>query len=170
MAQEVGARLGQCEVLFRPVPQGEVGVTKLDFWQYTHDPLEKVVTLIAKRALGQGERVLVVHADPGQRAAISRALWEGGPESFLANGEADAPGADRQLILLAGEPQAANGASHVILADGSFRDTPGFARVFLLFPPDLAPAARTAWRDQDGREGVERSYYAQEDGRWEKKG
>jgi DNA polymerase-3 subunit chi len=145
-------------------------MTKLDFWQYTHDPLEKVVTLIAKRALGKGERVLVVHADPEQRAAMSRALWQAGPESFFANGEADAPGADRQPILLAGEPQAANGASHVILADGIFRDCPGFARVFLLFPPDLAPQARQAWRAQDGREGVERSYFAQEDGRWVKKG
>ncbi|HEY6964941.1 MAG TPA: DNA polymerase III subunit chi, partial [Erythrobacter sp.] len=86
------------------------------------------------------------------------------------NGEADSPGADRQPILLAAEPAAANGASHLILADGTFRDVPGFARVFLLFPPDLAPAARTAWRAQDGREGVERAYFAQEEGRWVKKG
>ena len=144
---------------------------KLDFWQYTHDPLEKVVTLIAKRAVGQVERVLVVSADPEQRAALSRALWQAGPaESFLANGEADSPGADRQPILLAAEPQGLNGASHAILADGTFRECPGFARVFLLFPPDLAPQARAAWRAQDGREGVERAYYAQEDGRWVKKG
>jgi DNA polymerase-3 subunit chi len=143
---------------------------KLDFWQVTDDPIPKVVALIAKRALAQGERVLVVAADPEQRAAISRALWEGGPESFLANGEADAPGADRQPILLSAEPVAVNGASHVILADGLFRECPGFARVFLLFPPDLAPQARTAWRAQDGRDDVERTYFAQEDGRWVKKG
>ena len=143
---------------------------KLDFWQVTDDPVEKVVALIAKRTLAQGERVLVVSADADQRAAISRALWEGGAESFLANGDADAPGADRQPILLAPEPQAANSASHVILADGTFRETEGFARVFLLFPPDLAPAARAAWRAVDGREGVERAYFAQKDGRWVKKG
>ena len=143
---------------------------RLDFWQVTDDPVEKVVTLIARRALGQGERVLVVADTAGQRAAISRALWESGAEGFLANGEADAPGAERQPILLAPEPVAANGASHLILADGTFRDSAGFARVFLLFPPDLAPAARQAWRAVDGREGVERAYFAQEDGRWVKKG
>jgi DNA polymerase-3 subunit chi len=143
---------------------------KLDFWQVTDDPVEKVVTLIAKRTLAQGERLLVVAAAPEQRAAISRALWEGGAESFLANGEAEAPGADRQPILLSSEPQAANGASHVILADGTFRETEGFARVFLLFPPDLAPAARAAWRAMDGREGLERAYFAKEEGRWVKKG
>lgn len=144
---------------------------KLDFWQVTDDPVEKVVTLIAKRAAAQGERVLVVSTDAEQRAAISRALWQAGPgDSFLANGEADAPGADRQPILLAADPAAANGASYLILADGTFRDCPGFARVFLLFAPALAPDARQAWRAVDGREGLERAYYAQEDGRWVKKG
>jgi DNA polymerase-3 subunit chi len=143
---------------------------KLDFWQVTDDPIEKVVTLIAKRAWGEGERVLVVSADPEQRAAISRALWQAGPESFLANGEADGPGADRQPVLLSAEPQPLNGASHLILADGLFRETTGFARVFLLFPPAAAPAARAAWRAHDGREDVTRAYFAQEDGRWVKKG
>lgn len=144
---------------------------KLDFWQVTDDPVEKVVTLIAKRAVAQGERVLVVAADADQRAAISRALWQAAPgESFLAHGDVDAPGADRQPILLSGEPVAANGASHLILADGAFREAEGFARMFLLFPPDLAPEARAAWRAVDGRGGLERAYYAQEDGRWVKKG
>jgi DNA polymerase III subunit chi len=157
--------------LFRSLPQGEASLTKLDFWQVTDDPIEKVVTLIAKRAVGQGERVLVVCADAEQRAVIARALWQAGPsDSFLANGEAGAPGADKQPILLSDDLAASNGASHVILADGTFRDSPGFARVFLLFPPDAAPAARQAWRAQDGRDDVERAYYAQEDGRWVKKG
>lgn len=143
---------------------------KLDFWQVTDDPVEKVVTLIAKRALGEGGRVLVVSADPDQCAAISGALWQAGPESFLANGENDAPGAERQPVLFSSELSPANGASHLILADGIFREATGFARVFLIFPPEGAPEARTAWRAQDGREGVERSYFAQEDGRWVKKG
>lgn len=143
---------------------------KLDFWQVTNDPVERVVTLIAKRALGQGERVLVVSGNPEQRTAIAGALWQAGPESFLANGEAGGPGADRQPVLLTDTLEPANGASHLILADGTFREATGFARAFLLFPPEGAPAARTAWRAQDGRDGVERAYYAQEEGRWVKKG
>jgi DNA polymerase-3 subunit chi len=142
---------------------------KLDFWQVSRDPVEKVVALIARRVLGDGERVLVVAADPQQRAAIARELWQAGPETFLANGEADAPGAERQLIVLSADCAALNGASHVILADGIFRETEGFVRAFLLFQPEAAPAARAAWRAQDGRAGIERAYYAQEDGRWVKK-
>jgi DNA polymerase-3 subunit chi len=144
--------------------------TKLDFWQVSRDPVEKVVALIARRVLGEGERVLVVAADPAQRAAIARELWAAGPESFLANGEADGPGAEDQPILLSGDCTPANGASHLILADGTFRPSEGFARAFLLFTPDAAPAARQAWRAQDEREDIERAYYAQEDGRWVKKG
>lgn len=145
-------------------------ITKLDFWQVTDDPVEKVVTLIAKRVLGEGARLLVVSADSDQRAAISRALWQAGPETFLANGEAGAPGTERQPILLSDDLAATNGASHLILADGAFRETEAFARVFLLFPPDGAPAARQAWRAQDGRADIERAYFAQEGGRWVKKG
>ena len=141
---------------------------KLDFWQVTDDPLEKVAALIAKRVLGEGERLLVVAADPDHRAAIARELWEAGAESFLANGAADASGAARQPILLSADCAAANGASHLILADGVFRDSAGFARVFLLFPPDAAAAARAAWRAHDGREEVTRAYFAQENGRWVK--
>jgi DNA polymerase-3 subunit chi len=142
---------------------------KLDFWQVSRDPVEKVVALIARRVLGEGERVLVVAAEPEQRAAIARALWQAGPDSFLANGEADAIGAERQPILLSDALEPANGASHVILADGQFRPSEGFARTFLLFTPEAAPQARQAWRAQDGRADVERAYYAQEDGRWVKK-
>jgi DNA polymerase-3 subunit chi len=143
---------------------------KIDFWQVTDDPVEKVVALIAKRTCESGARLLVVSADPEQRAAISLALWQAGPESFLANGEADAPGAERQPIMLSADLAAPNGASHAILADGEYRPSEGFERLFLLFPPDAAPAARQAWRALDGREDVTRAYFAQEDGKWVKKG
>ncbi|MCL9981587.1 MAG: DNA polymerase III subunit chi [Erythrobacter sp.] len=143
---------------------------KFDFWQVTDDPVEKVVALIAKRVLGEGERLLVVSENAEQRAGIARELWQAGPESFLANGEADAPGSAAQPILLSGDLAALNGATHAILADGVFRENEGFSRLFLLFPPDTAPAARAAWRALDGREEVTRAYFAQEDGRWVKKG
>ncbi|MEQ5788648.1 DNA polymerase III subunit chi [Erythrobacter sp. NFXS35] len=142
---------------------------KFDFWQVTDDPVEKVVALIASRVLGEGARVLVVAAEADQRAAIARELWQAGPDSFLANGEADAAGAERQPILLSDDPTPANGATHLIFADGVFRDSEGFARVFLLFKPEAAPAARAAWRAHDGREDIERAYFAQESGRWVKK-
>jgi DNA polymerase-3 subunit chi len=140
---------------------------KVDFWQVSRDPVEKVVALIAQRVLGQGERLLVVSADPDQREAISRGLWNAGPESFLANGEADAPGAEAQPILLSETPEATNSASHVIFADGEFRSPEGFARAFLLFDDSNVEQARATWKSLDG-DGNERAFFRQDDGKWVK--
>jgi DNA polymerase III subunit chi len=158
--------------LFRALPQEQGKVVsaepmiEYDFWQLSQDPADKVTALIARRVLDQGERLLVVAADPALRQNIARSLWQAGPESFLANGEADAPGAEAQPILLSDACNAVNGASHVVFADGTFREAHGFVRVFLLFDETGAPPARAAWRSLDGIEGAERALFRQEGGKW----
>lgn len=138
---------------------------KLDFWQLSRDPVEKVVAQIAPRVMAGGERLLVVEADPDRRAAISQALWEAG--GFLANGEAHPA---RQPIQLSADCAADNGATVAVLADGNWRDAgEGFARTFLLFAADQVDAARAVWRRFDGRDDVERSYFEQDGGKWVKK-
>lgn len=141
---------------------------KIDFWQLSRGPAEKVVALIAQRVLDAGDRLLVVSADEEQRGSISRALWKAGPESFLANGEAVATGATSQPILLSSETEAANGASHVIYADGTFRDAAGFDRAFLLFDDNTVQAARDVWRALDGKDDLERAFFRQDGGKWVK--
>ena len=141
---------------------------KVDFWQLSSDPVEKVVALIAQRVMDTGERLLVVSTSPDQREAISRELWKAGPESYLANGEAGKPGAENQPILLADEPEPANSASHVIFADGEYRETYGFARAFLLFDDNTVEAARATWRSLDGKEPLERAFFRQDGGKWVK--
>jgi len=141
---------------------------KVDFWQLSKDPVETVVAMIAARVLGEGERLLVVASDDEERAAISKALWDAKPESFLANGEAEHPHADRQPILLSGECTAANEASHVIFADGEWRDPAGFARAFLLFTEETKEAARGVWRSLDGGDDLERAFFRQDGGKWTK--
>lgn len=141
---------------------------KVDFWQLSRDPVEKVVALIAQRVLGAGERLLVVSNSPEQREAISRELWKAGPESFLANGEAAAPGAEKQPILLSDTPDAVNSASHVIFADGEYREPNGFDRAFLLFDDETLQAARLTWKSLDGQSDLERSFFRQDAGKWTK--
>lgn len=141
---------------------------KVDFWQLSRDPAEKVVALIAARVLGEGERLLVVAGDSERRAAISRALWDARPDAFLANGDAGEPHAERQPILLSDGCEPVNGASHVIFADGQWREAEGFARAFLLFDEATVEAARGVWRSLDGGEGLERSFFRQDDGKWVK--
>ncbi|RDC59530.1 DNA-directed DNA polymerase [Alteripontixanthobacter maritimus] len=142
---------------------------KVDFWLLDGDPVERVVTLIADKSLAEDKRVLVVAQDAGVRKAISRSLWAHRPDRFLANGEAGQTGAARQPILLSAECEAANGAPYVILADGTWPEgADSFERAFVLFPADRKDEARAIWRSLDDREGMERSFFRQEGGRWVK--
>ncbi|MEP0391498.1 MAG: DNA polymerase III subunit chi [Erythrobacter sp.] len=141
---------------------------KVDFWQLSRDPVEKVVALIAARVMDAGERLLVVSASPEQRQTISRELWKAGPDSFLANGEAGAVGSENQPILLSETLDAPNTASHVIFADGEYREQSGFERVFLLFDDNTVEAARGIWRGLDGTDDLERAFFRQDGGKWVK--
>jgi DNA polymerase-3 subunit chi len=143
---------------------------QLDFWQLSSGSVGQVVALIAGRARADGARLLVVDGDAARRSATSRALWEAKPETFLANGDAAEPHAERQPILLSETCDPANGARLAIIADGQWRDEgEGFDRTIMLFEEAGTPAAREVWRRFDGREDVVRSYFAQEDGKWVKK-
>ncbi len=140
---------------------------KVDFWQLSHDPVEKVVALIAQRVIDQGERLLVVSENAEQREAISQGLWRAGPESFLANGEANGPQPEAQPILLSETPEPANSASHVIYADGTYREGKDFSRAFLLFDESNVEQARATWRSLDEAD-VDRAFFRQDGGKWVK--
>ena len=141
---------------------------KVDFYQLSRDPAEKVVPLLARNTLKAGERLLVVSADDDLTGRISARLWEGA-ESFLAHGLSGGPHDARQPILLADVPQAANSARFMVIADGTWRDEAlGFDRAFLLFDGSTIEDARATWRALDGKDGVERRYWRQDDyGKWE---
>lgn len=142
--------------------------TRVDFYQLSRDPVERVAVMLARKVLQAGQRLLVVSGDPGQRAVIGRELWRGGPEEFLANGEADAGQAERQPILLSEKIEAANGASIVLLADGQWRpEALQFERALLLFGAAETEAARALWRELDGAVEVVREIHKQDEaGRW----
>jgi DNA polymerase-3 subunit chi len=139
---------------------------RVDFYQLTRDPAELVLPLLARSALAAGERMLVVSADKAQLGRVSEALWKQLPESFLAHGHAGGAHDARQPILLSDQPEPANGARFMALADGVWREGEAFERVFLLFAPDRIDDAGGCWRMLGSREGVERKYWRQDGGKW----
>ena len=139
---------------------------RVDFYQLSQDSAESALPALVRKALAAGERMLVVSADPQQRRRISEALWSRIPDSFLANAEAGGTHDARQPILLSDEVEAGNGAAYVAYADGQWREAEGFARVFLLFDEATLDGARQCWRMLGSREGVERRFWKQMDGRW----
>ena len=133
---------------------------RVDFYQLSRDPLDKVVPLLANKVLDSGARLLIVAADAEQRQNLSAALWKA--DGFLANGMADAAHAERQPILLAGTCAAANRATIVLLADGEwYEEAGGFERAMLLFDVEQTQAARDLWQVLGARNGLERRIFKQ---------
>lgn len=141
-------------------------MAEIGFYQLSLDPVERVVPLLAAKALEGGSRVLVVSGDAGKRATLSDALWacEG---DFLANREVGEPRAEAQPVLLSATCDAANGARTAILADGEWRDDArAFERTILLFAPDQTDTARSLWGALSGGGHALRIFKQDENGRW----
>jgi DNA polymerase-3 subunit chi len=142
---------------------------QVDFYHLGRDPLDRILASIATRVLTGGGRLLVVTGEEGQAETLDRALWEMQPDGFLPHGRSSEgdPGAD-QPLLIAGTCEPGNGARHVALVDGLWRDDAlSFERAFHFFDDGSIDLARMAWRTLKGREGVEPRYWKQdEDGRW----
>lgn len=141
---------------------------QVDFYQLKRDPVEQVLPAIAQRLMDQGDRLLVIDAREGGLARLSRALWDWKPESFLAHGIVEEGDPEAQPILLAGMmTEAANGARHVALTDGVWRDEAlDFERAFYFFDDETLEPARACWRMLKAREDVNPRFWRQEGRRW----
>ena len=143
---------------------------KVDFYQLAGAPPEQIIASIAKKVLGENERLLIVAEDEPFLARLDRILWDQGPTSFLPHGVAGGADDARQPILLSTSPDAPNLARNLLIADGVWRDSAlSYERSFYLFDEDALPGARLSWKLLSGQEGVERRYWAREDGKWTKK-
>jgi DNA polymerase-3 subunit chi len=139
----------------------------VDFYQLGGSRPEAIIASIAGKLLKDGERLLVVMADEGALTRLDRLLWDAGEASFLPHGLAGAGEDARQPVLLSTTPDPVNGARNLLIADGEWREAAlTFERAFHLFDAPQLQESRQAWKLLSGREGVERRYWAQEDGRW----
>lgn len=143
---------------------------RVDFYRLTRDPVERVLPAVATRILAAGERLLVVAAPAMQRQAIDAALWTQSPASFLPHGAAGSSDEAIEPILIAGtlDPPPINGAHHVALADGEWREGAlAFDRAFLFFDNSRIDDARATWRTLSAAEGAEVHFWKQDErGRW----
>ena len=144
---------------------------QVDFYQLAGTPAEQVIASIAEKVLAGDGRLIVVADDEILLARLDRMLWDQGPASFLPHGTAGGADDARHPILLTTTPDAPNLARNMLIADGIWRDSAlSYDRSFFLFDNATLEGARLAWKLLAGREGVERRYWAQEGGKWVKKG
>jgi len=140
---------------------------QVDFYQLGGSAPEQVIASIAEKVLAADGRLIVYSEDEVLLARLDRMLWDQGPASFLPHGLAGGAHDSRQPILLSTSPDAPNLARNMLIADGQWREAAlTYDRSFYLFDSDTLDGARLAWKLLAGREGVERRYWAQVDGRW----
>lgn len=140
---------------------------QVDFYQLSRDPVDQVLPAIAARILGMGARLLVVAQEADRLERISAGLWAGPPESFLAHGRAGEGGEGQQPILLSDTCDPVNGARHIALADGVWRDEAfDFERVFHFFDEATIEAARGSWRALTKRDAIVSRYFRQDGRKW----
>jgi DNA polymerase III subunit chi len=140
---------------------------QVDFYQLGGSAAEQVIASIAEKVLDSDGRLLIVADDEPLLARLDRMLWDVGPASFLPHGLAGGPDDARQPVLLSSNVDAPNQARNLLIADGQWRDAAlTYDRSFYLFDSSTLHAARLAWKLLAGRDGVERRYWAQADGRW----
>lgn len=140
---------------------------QVDFYQLGNSPLEQVIANIARKLLGESKRLLIIAGDEGLLGRLDRMLWDQGSTSFLPHGLAGGSEDARQPILLGSETDAPNLARNILIADGQWREAAlTYDRAFYLFDAATLDGARLAWKLLSGRDGVERRYWAQVDGRW----
>ena len=143
---------------------------RVGFYQLGAAPPEAIITTIAGKLLGEGQRLLVVASDEGLLARLDRLLWDQGDASFLPHGLAGGPDDLAQPVLLSIGTDAPNLARNLLIADGEWREAAlAYDRAFFLFDDHTLEAARLAWKLLAGRDAVERNYWALDAGRWTKK-
>lgn len=140
---------------------------QVDFYQLSRDPVERVIPSIAQRLLDNGDRLLVVASEEDRLDRISQGLWSAGPDSFLAHDRANCDDPARQPVLLSATCEAGNGARHIALADGIWRDEAlQFERAFYFFDDSSVDGARQSWRTLSRKEGVEPRFWRQDGRKW----
>jgi DNA polymerase-3 subunit chi len=140
---------------------------QVDFYQLAGTAPEQVIASIAEKVLAGDGRLLIVADEEPFLARLDRMLWDLGPTSFIPHGVAGGADDARQPVLLSTSPDAPNNARNMLIADGQWRDAAlSYDRSFYIFDSGTLEGARLAWKLLAGREGVERRYWAQTDGRW----
>jgi DNA polymerase-3 subunit chi len=142
------------------------------FYHLERSSLEAALPPLLERCLARGWRALVRGAIRERLEALDEAIWTFRDDSFVPHALDDAPGPERQPVLLTMRTDNPNAAQALFAIDGaSIDDAPHFARACFFFDgrDDVAlAAARERWKALK-KSGLSASYWRETgDGKWEK--
>lgn len=148
-------------------------MTEIGFYHLVATPLEKALPKLLEKVLGSGARAVVLAGSPERVEALNGLLWTYAPNGFLPHGSAKDGKAERQPIWLTAADENPNGASILVLTDGTTASSlPSYARCLDVFDgaDETAVAdARQRWKTYKDA-GHTLTYWQQtESGGWERK-
>ena len=143
------------------------------FYHLTRSRVDAALPTLVQRSLDRGWRVGIALGEENADA-LSKALWDAGPDTFLAHGIEGTDEAEGQPVWLATSDPAANDPQVVFAIGGAAVEGPErFQRTVVMFDAHregAEEAARTQWKALKG-DGHDLTYWQQDDdGRWTKKG
>jgi len=144
------------------------------FYHLSDSPLEGTLPMLIGKARQAGWRVVVRARDAARVDWIDDRLWLGAEDDFLPHGKAGSGFDADQPVLLTTGAEIPNGAACLMSVDGAdiaAGEVAAMERVCILFDGDDTVAlehARGQWKALTGA-GCAAQYWAQEDGRWQKK-
>jgi DNA polymerase III subunit chi len=148
-------------------------MTDIGFYHLQRMPLERALPKLLEIALGRRMRAVVIAGSEERVEALNSALWTYDQASFLPHGSARDGNAEAQPVWLTVEDENPNGATVLVLTDGT--DSPHldrFERCVLMFDgtdEEALAAARRRWQAYKSA-GHKLTYNQQTDqGGWEKK-
>lgn len=148
-------------------------MTEVSFYHLQAQPLEQTLPRLLDKVSERGLKALVRMKTDQLKADLDKVLWTFAPTSFLAHSTNEDKQADLQPVLLTTEStDNPNGSTVVVLLeDSDANDIANFDRCLYMFDgndPDSLQAARARWKNLKA-EGLELTYWQQENGRWTKK-
>lgn len=144
------------------------------FYHLTQAPLESLLPALLGKSLAAGFQVDVRGTDQRKLDWLDQKLWQGPDDGFLPHGIAGGAHDALQPVLLTTETAARDGTTCLMAIDGAAvaaGEADAMERVCILFDghDELAVSgARQQWRDLT-KAGCVAEYWAQDDGRWQKK-
>ena len=149
-------------------------MAEIGFYHLTTTPLERALPKLLEKAVGTGQRIVVMAGSEERVEALNALLWTYDPASFLPHGSARDGNAAAQPIWLTAKDENPNTAAILVLADGASSARIGdYARCLEMFDGNAGEAveqARARWKAYLAA-GHTLTYWQQNDrGGWEKKG
>lgn len=149
-------------------------MTEISFYQVmdeTPASVDLAVALLVEKILQTGHHALIRATNEDRLERLNNNLWSFKPESFIPHGSEKDGFSEKQPVYLSTGDENPNESDILLnIAGAEAKDFSTFSRVLDVFDASekSITEARSRWKDYKSK-GYPMSYFAYENGKWQKK-